>query len=43
MSDDDFQIVRKKLEDEALSVMERIDQLEKELKKKPASGSADIA
>lgn len=43
ISEDDYQVVCKKLEEEALSVMERIDQLEKELKKKPASRSVDIA
>ncbi len=43
MSETDFHKIRNKLEEEALSVLQRIDELEKELKKKPASRSADIA
>ncbi len=44
VSQEDYDIVRHKLENEVLKVMGRIDELEKVLKnKKPASRSVDIA
>ena len=44
ISEDDFEILSRKLEDEALVIIEKIDQLEKKQKKgKPPVKQADAA
>ncbi len=43
VSEEDYESTRNTLEAEALAVMERIDQLEKQFKKKPAAKSMDAA